>query len=267
MTESSDSFQTAQPPAPSREQPGRPRRGRRILLVGAIAAVVVAGLGVGAWWAITNYSDLNDTRADLQATQGELAALQQQSSAQSDQITQLESQAAGLQTDLDGRTTELTGLQAEHTQLVSDHEQLVADDAALTTANTGLRGAIDSMALDLTTSRELAAMMAVFLPITGSYNRELADPAAGFLDELATAVGWYDTAEGYHTHTELVRSRLVSAMEDFDPALAEAFQRYMDAPTNSQAEAAFLEWMTLFYLGNLDVIDQALQTGETALAE
>jgi cell division protein FtsB len=266
MTESSDSFQTAQPPAPSQEQPGRPRRGRRIL-AGLIAVVVVAGLGVGAWWAITNYNDLNDTRSDLKATQGELAALQQQSSAQSEQITELESQAAGLQTDLDGRTTELTGLQSEHTQLVSDHEQLVAEDAALATANTGLRGAIDSMALDLTTSRELTAMMAVFLPITGSYNLELADPAATSLDELATAVGWYDTPEGYHTHTELVRSRLISAMEDFDPALAEAFQTYMDAPSNAQAEAAFLEWMTLFFLGNLGVIDQALQTGETALAE
>jgi uncharacterized protein HemX len=274
MTESSASFQTTEPPAPSpepprAERPKRPRRGRRILLVGVVAVVVLAGLGVGAWWAITNYNELNDTRADLEATQGDLAALQVQSADQSDQITQLESQSAGLRSNLDDRTTELAGLRTEHNQLVADHDQLVTDEAALSAAHTSLREAVDSMALDLGSARDMAeAFAAIMIPVGSSIDSRLSAETLAVRDDLAALIGWFETAGDYDTSEFLAFFRLTSAIDDLgDEALTEAFQAYADAPSGSQAEIdAFAEFVSRFLIDTLNNIDELLQQAEAAVA-
>lgn len=270
MTESSDSFQTTEPPAPIPEQPKPPKRGHRGLLIGVAAAVVVAGLGVGAWWAITTNSDLNDTRATLEATQGELAALQAQSSEQITQIGELESQSAGLQSDLDDRTTALTELRTEHGQLVADHEQLVTESTALTAANGDLSAAIDSMDLDLALARDMAAAMAVYImPVGGDFDTDLPDSVLALRDQLAELIGWFDETTDYDLADSLAWTRLSSAIDDLgDDALSEAFHAFVDASYGSQEWIdAWAEWMTRFYINALETIDRALQTGEAALAE
>jgi len=274
MTESSDSFQTTEPPAPIPEQPKPPKRGRRTLLIGVAAAVVVAGLGVGAWWAITTHNELNDTRTNLEATQGELAALQAQSS---EQIGELESQSAGLQSDLDDRTTALAALQTEHDQLVADHEQLVADheqlvseSTALTAANGDLSAAIDSVSLDLESARAMAeAIAAYMMPVGSSVNSRLLEPALAVRDELAVLIGWFENGEDYDFHAWTAWMRFSSAIEDLDDeALTEAFQTYADAANGSAAEInAWAEWVARLMIDTLETIDQALQTGAAALAE
>lgn len=270
MTESSDSFQTTEPPAPTPEQPKRRKRGSRALLLGVLAVVVVAGLGVGAWWAITNYNELNDTRADLEATQGELAALQTQSSDQIAEIAELESQSAGLQSDLDDRTTQLTELRAQHNQLTADHAQLVTESGALTADNADLSAALDSVNLDLALARDMTAAMAAYvIPVGDSFDTELPDSVLALRDELAELIGWFDETDDYDLGGSLGWTRFMSAVDDVDDeALSEAFHAFADASYGSQEWIdTWAEWMTRFYIDALQVIDQALQTTADALAE
>lgn len=268
MTESSDSFQTTEPPAPIPQQPKRRKRGLRILLIGIVAAVVVAGLGAGAWWAITTHNELNDTRADLEATQGQLAVLQAQSSDQITEIAELESQSAGLQSNLDDRTTALAGLQTEHDQLTADHEQLTTESAALTAANGGLREAIDSMSLDLDRSRDMTAVVAVYM-MAAAINPRLSDEVQAVLDELAAEIGWFDKTDDFDLSGSLAWTRFTSAIDDLDDqALTEAFHTFADSSYGSQEMIdSWAEWIGRFFNIALDTIDQALETGEAALAE